>query len=570
MPITRRPSIPGVAVAAAALGGLLTSPAPAQEAPAPSVPDAERESMTSIRAATVLPTIRFLASNGLEGREAGRDGARIAADYLVSRFQSIGLEPGTKGGYLQPFELRYRVLGEGARMALEQDLDGARRQRELDLREEWTPLAFSEEGQVEAPVVFAGYGIEAPEEGWNDYAGLTGRGLRGKAVLVFRHEPDEEGTRGSGFFAGREMTLHASLRQKARVAAAHGAAALIVVDDPLHHGVGDRPSAARWRTLGEEDRRLPRGDDVWYRGRPDTSDAHEPLGIIAVQASQEILRWLDPERDWKELQQTLDRAGRARRLTFPGVTATIVHDVDENTRTTSNVLAVLRGSDPELAAEHVIIGGHYDHVGETDQGEIFNGADDNASGTAAIVAVAEAFARLPNAPARSVLFACWGAEEKGLLGSNWFVHHPPLDLDRIVAGINLDMIGRNEADRMSVVGRTETPDLVALFDRFAPMVELSLNDDAGAGASRSDNASLWLAGIPTASLFSGTHDDYHQPGDTAGKIVPSKVEAAARLTFLVASEIAHGRATPEPLSVPRGPWAPIAPESRLMDDGDSK
>jgi len=115
---------------------------------------------------------------------------------------------------------------------------------------------------------------------------------------------------------------------------------------------------------------------------------------------------------------------------------------------------------------------------------------------------------------------------------------------------------------MSVVGRTETPDLVALFDRFAPQTGLSLNDDAGAGASRSDNASLWLGGVPTASLFSGTHEDYHEPSDTASKIVASKVEAAARLSFLVALEIAQARATPAALAVPEGPWRPVAPESR--------
>jgi hypothetical protein len=284
-----------------------------------------------------------------------------------------------------------------------------------------------------------------------------------------------------------------------------------------------------------------------------------------MHASQEALRWLDPGRDWKALQRELDQ-GKRPVLSFPSVTAKLVHAWEPSYRPTSNVLAVLRGSDPELAKEFVLVGGHLDHLGKDDKTElIHNGADDNASGSAAVIAVAEALARLPKPPARSVIFALWAAEEKGLIGSRWFVRHSPVPLDKIVAAINLDMLGRNDEKLMSVVGRTETPDLVALFDAHAPEVGLALNDDAGAGASRSDNVSLWLAGIPTASLFSGTHDDYHEPEDDAGKIVPGKVERAARLVFLVTCEVAQARSTPKGLEVPAGPWEPIAPASRLVD-----
>jgi len=129
------------------------------------------------------------------------------------------------------------------------------------------------------------------------------------------------------------------------------------------------------------------------------------------------------------------------------------------------------------------------------------------------------------------------------------------------------MVGRNDEDEISIVGRDMMPDYAALFDRWAPRAGLQLNDDAGAGAGRSDNASLWLAGVPTVSLFSGTHEDYHEPSDTADKIVPGKVQAVARLSFLVAHEIATGAVTPEALRVPDGPWKPIAPESRIAGRG---
>lgn len=541
--------------------GTTIGQAPTTEAP--DISDSTRAAMETIRAAKIMPTIRFLASNQLEGREAGERGERVAADYIVSRFEAAGIEPGTKGGFLQRFDLRWRVLGQGAAFEL------TRRDGEATLRREWEPgrdffpLSFSEEGEVEASLVFAGFGIDAPEYGWNDYAALGKAGARGKIVVVLRHEPDEEGETRPDRFDGREMTLHASLRQKVRVAAKQGAAGLILVDDPGLHEVTERPST-RWRTLTAAERLLPDDDPVRFGGRPDTRDAETPLGLVAVHASQDILRWLDPQRDWKALQQAMEKDWKPQAVDFAHVRARLVHQVESSYRSATNVIGMLRGSDPELSDEYVLVGGHFDHVGMDDDGaDIYNGADDNASGTAAVVALAEAFASLPERPARSVMFVGWAAEEKGLLGSNWFVHHPPVDLDKIVCAVNLDMVGRNDQDKISVVGRTETPDLVQLFDRYSGAVGLTLNDDAGAGASRSDNASLWLAGIPTAGLFSGTHDDYHEPSDTADKVNGAKVERAARLTFLVMNAVAGGSVTPKPLVVPAGPWKPVAPADRI-------
>ncbi|HZM16112.1 MAG TPA: M28 family peptidase [Candidatus Krumholzibacteria bacterium] len=516
-----------------------------------------------IHADEIIATIRFLASPRLEGRDAGERGAEVAADYLVSRFQAAGLRAGSKDGYLQRFDLVRRTLAPEEELTLTRRSGSATSSRPLALRTDWVPLSFSEIGSVEAPVVFAGYGIVAPEYKWDDYAALGANGAKGKVVVVLRHEPDEDGKSGSKFFEGREMTLHASLRQKARVAAARGAVALLVVDDPLLHEVQSNPSNSLggWTYLTAEERKLPKDDPARPRGTASVDGLNQPLGVLAAHASQELLRWLDAGRDWKALQRDLDAGRRSKAFAVPAVTVRFVHAVEVERQPTSNVLAILPGSDPELAKEYVLVGGHYDHVGKDRRtAEIHPGADDNASGTAAVVAIAEAFASLSPAPARSLLFVGWGAEEKGLLGSAYFVRKPAVPLDKIVAGINLDMLGRNKEGEMSVVGRTETPELTALFDRFASEVGFALNDDAGAGASRSDNGSLWLGGIPTASLFSGTHEDYHEPGDTADKVLPGKVEKAARLAFLVSAEVASGRSTPAPLDVPAGAWKAIAPK----------
>jgi hypothetical protein len=524
----------------------------------------------TIRPERIHSAVRFLASPRLEGRETGTRGAEIAADYMVSVFQAAGLQPGSKEGFLQRFDLLRRTLAPEVELTVTRSGGGGTGSRTLGLRTDWLPFGFSETGTVVAPVVFAGYGIVAKEYGWDDYAALPQGGVKGKIVLVLRHEPDENGTVGGGFFEGKETTLHGSLRQKAREAASRGALGLLVVDDPGNHEPASNPSSgvSRWTVLTEEERKLAKDDPKRPRGRPAIPRDDETLGLVAALCSQELLRALDASHDWKALQKEIDDTRKPRGFAIPDVTVKLVHAYEVDRQPTANVLAILPGSDPERAKEYVIIGGHYDHLGKDEvSGDIHPGADDNASGTAAILAVAEAFAALPKAPARSLVFAGWSGEEMGLLGSEWFVRKPPIPLDRIVAGINLDMVGRNKEGEMSVVGRTETPDLVALFDRFALQVGLALNDDAGAGAGRSDNGSLWLGGVPVASLFSGTHEDYHDTGDTAEKVLPEKIARAARLTFLVAQEIASGKTTPAPLDVPTGAWKPLAPARAKKESG---
>jgi len=528
-----------------------------------------RAVVDGIESAPILATIGFLASNRLEGREAGERGLEVAADYLVSRFKALGMSPPGAEGFEQEFRLRYRFLTENARFSVTRGIESAESRREFRVRADWVPFAFSEIGEVSAPLVFAGYGIVAPEFGWDDYAALGKQGARGKIVVVLRHEPDREGKAGRGFFDGSEMTRHAAFRQKARVAAGQCALGLIVVDGPAGDEVLSNPSssAALRTVMTEEQRALDRDDEERPRARADIEGHDRPLGIVAIHASQELLRWLDGGRDWAALQESMDEQRRPAAFGFADTTARIVHEVHTEYRDTSNVMAVLPGSDPELRDEYVLVGGHYDHEGKDPRnGDIYNGADDNASGTATVIAVAEAFAALPTPPARSLICLAFSAEEKGLLGSDWFARNPPVPLENIVAAINLDMVGRNDEGEISLVGRDMMPDFAAIFDRFAARSGLTLNDDAGAGAGRSDNASLWLGGVPTMSLFSGTHEDYHEPSDTAGKIVPGKVQAVARLAFLVAHEIATGATTPEALKIPDGPWDPIAPESRIVEN----
>ncbi|HEX5042746.1 MAG TPA: M28 family peptidase, partial [Candidatus Polarisedimenticolaceae bacterium] len=396
-------------------------------APSGELPPEIASAYGTIRGERILPTVRFLASPRLEGRESGTRGCEVAADFLSSAYQAAGLEPGSKEGYLQSFDLVRRTLAREAELTVKRTVAGATSARSLQVRTDWVPFGFSEVGTAEAPVVFAGYGIVAREFGWDDYAALPPGGVKGRIVVVFRHEPDENGTAGSKFFEGREMTLHASLRQKAREAASRGALGLVIVDDPANHEPAANPSSSlsRWTIPTEEERSLARDDPKRPRGRAAIQRDDEPLGILAALASQEILRVLDPGRDWKALQQEMDASRKPKGFALPDMSVKMVHAFEVERDPTANVLAVLPGSDPVLSKEYVLVGGHYDHVGksETTQ-EIYPGADDNASGTAAVLAVAQAFAALPKAPARSVLFASWSGEEMGLLGSERFVRKP--------------------------------------------------------------------------------------------------------------------------------------------------
>jgi Zn-dependent M28 family amino/carboxypeptidase len=212
-----------------------------------------------------------------------------------------------------------------------------------------------------------------------------------------------------------------------------------------------------------------------------------------------------------------------------------------------NVMARLEGSDPALRDEYVVIGGHYDHVGYGHTGsltgawgQIHPGADDNASGTAAILAVAEALARAPQRPRRSILFMHFTAEEKGLMGSRWFVEHPTVPVAKMLAMINLDMVGRNDPAQLSVNGDAAAAGLDALIQRIAEQeLGLQINHDAGSGIDRSDQWAFALKGVPAVAFFSGEHDDYHRPSDIPARIVPDKLERVARLAALVLWRVAE-------------------------------
>src|SRR5215470_7348391 len=341
----------------------------------------------SIRAADLLRSVEILAAPEMEGRGAGTAGEARAADYIAGEFRKIGLKPaGDRGSYFQSFEIALGVkLGAGNRFAL--GLGG----KSVDFKpdESFRPFGSSDEGSFSGAVVFAGYGITAPEMNYDDYDGID---VKDKAVVVMTHEPQEKNPQSP--FRSPDAFRYRELRFKILNAREHGARAVIVVTDPNGHG-GEREELSA------------------LRGGTGAS-----AGIIAVNALRSVAEQMlaSAGKKLSALQSEIDESLKPRSFAATGVNVELnVRLVKERGRA-KNVVAMLPGKDPKLRAEAIVIGAHYDHLGRggehslaPDQfGAIHPGADDNASGTAAVIALARAFTR--SGSRHTLVFAAFSGE----------------------------------------------------------------------------------------------------------------------------------------------------------------
>jgi hypothetical protein len=449
-----------------------------------------------------LETVKALASPEMEGRGAGTKGIERAAQLLEQRYQSLGLEPAGTQGYFQPF-----MVTTGAKLAshneLQEDLSGKKKM--LKLNDDFVPFSFSSSGHAEAPVVFAGYGATANEFGYDDYAGLD---VQGKIVVLLRYEP-------SGFAAkgGHQgLTQHAALITKAINARNHGAKAVVIVNGKL--GEGEQDLLTRFGSVsGPED-----------------------AGIVLVQVKNRVAE------DWfaaagKSLAGVQDEINSSTKpVSFPFPAALHLNmdvDVEHVHATVNNVLAYLPGK----SDEYVIIGAHYDHLGygnadslaPSQIGQIHPGADDNASGTSGVLELARLFAPLKGQLPRGILFMSFAGEELGLLGSSNWVMHPTRPLDKAIAMINMDMIGRIKDQKVYIGGVGTGSMFQSMLTADAKNSPFHLEYSAG-GYAASDHTSFVAHKIPVLFFFSGLHSDYHKPSDTWDKI--NAPDAAHLLDFI--------------------------------------
>jgi aminopeptidase YwaD len=491
--------------------------------PGPRAPDSR------IDPERVRSEVAWLADPAREGRGIGTAGSTEAARFIADRFREAGLVPAFDGDWLQRFDAPFRAtLKEGNALAI-----GA---AAAALGTNFLPLGFSDDGRVEAELVFAGYGITAPDLSYDDYAGLD---VKGKVVVVVQDFPRERD--GASPFRDPRNYRYAEWRYKATNAREHGAAAVVGVRDAwAHEGKDEVPP---WR-----------------------GQVSSRAGILAVQATAAAL--LRGGVDARALAAPGEEDGKPHSRAL-GIGARLAVAVEHEKAQTANVAAVLPGRDLALAAECVVVGAHYDHLGlggdaslaPEKLGAVHPGADDNASGVAALLGVARAFAA--EGPARrTVLFAAFGAEELGLLGSAQLVKAPPArcPVERMQLMVNLDMVGRPREGKVYVDGADTAKGLRAEVEALAaaaPRLPLHVAFGGG-GYGPSDHTSFYARGVPVLFLFTGAHADYHRPTDTADKIDPAGLAAVARLAHRLARDGAERDAR---LEVVRAP-APPPPSGR--------
>ena len=554
---------------------LLAPSAFAQSASKPAAaPDVER-----LRA-----DVTYLASEKLEGRRTGSQGAQEAARYVAREFMRAGLRPAgntptddlTETSYFQEFPYVSGVeLGQGNELEATRQADaGVPLAIDFKVGEDWMPLGFGSNGKAEAPVAFVGYGIKAAEQNQDDYKGVD---VKGKVAIAFAGTPDGDSPHG-------RFTRAGELRFKAAAARAAGAKALVIIaaDEEFKQ---DRLARLRFDNAG--------------------GDAGLPVAVISRPSAAKILGLVGPPL-LAEFERSLRRGGGGGPVAVvqdaelgKGVVLSLSADVVRKNAPAANVVGVLEGSDPKLKSEAIVIGAHYDHLGRGGEGsgslgregEVHYGADDNASGTAGLLELARLFAAEKEKMRRTVVFVAFGGEEEGLIGSSHYVQNPARPLEQTVAMLNMDMIGRLRGGALSVGGVGTAAELRSIVEEANKGYKVTVYPPAGGdgkpegevkdpnvkvsekvksdreakarvpeadpivitgtngqtvvtarpvelftlrlsedGFGPSDHSSFYARRVPVLFFFTGGHEDYHKPTDTADRV---NYEGEAQILGLV-------------------------------------
>jgi Zn-dependent M28 family amino/carboxypeptidase len=511
----------------------------------------------SIRADELRADLFFLAGDAMRGRLTDTVENRATADYIRSRFERIGLKPAAPGNsYFQNYNLMTATLAEGNAIEVGSS-DGP--QRRLPHGQEFYPQRFSASGRVVGPVVFAGFGITAPRWTYDDYTG----DVKGKVVLVLDHEPGERDANSP--FEGVVTAEPAAAWRKALAAQDKGAAAILFVSDVHNH-----PGPVNFEQAASSTWPEARPHLMTYTLATWADRIHIPAAQISPALAESLVAGTG--KTLAELAAAAETARGFTPLALPGPRVDLQTAVNRHTIPDRNVVALLEGSDPKLKDEWVIVSAHFDHNG-ADGTQIFNGADDNGSGTVALLEIADAYAlaaQQGQRPRRSVLFAAWNSEERGLLGAWAYTEQPLALLGTIAAVLNMDMIGRNEEiqvggggrfngfevqtaesnnNSVNVMGFTRAVEVAAAIDRANTGIGLDLKKRYDNNPSnlvrRSDQWPFLQRGVPALGFMTGLHPDYHTVYDRPEKINYVKMEKIARLIHQASWDLANATTRPK-------------------------
>lgn len=427
--------------------------------------------------------IKDLASDSMLGRESGQPGGVMGEEYIASKFREWGLEPaGDKGTFFQKFTIEHRHVEEGVTM----EIDTPQERREFYYGEDWRVQRYSGSGHFTAEIVFVGYGIHAPEKGYDEYAGVD---VQDKVVLL-----------GSGVPPKLESRLaeKAEMSQRIEAAQKQGARGVVVFQS----------SSDRSR---------------YFRVRVE-KEIYDPDFVI-LSAKENVIDFIfkNLKTETRQLFRKIREENKPVSFKTGEKAYISVDAIFDEKRPTRNVLAKITGTDPELKDEYVIIGGHMDHLGVTPMGDIMNGANDNASGTAVAMEIARIMKLNDAQPKRTVIFALWAAEEQGLLGSRHYAEDSLYPLDQTVAYINMDMVAHGTG-KVPFMGVYYAPQIWEVLQKKVPEDILSYVKPERGGPGGSDHTPFLMKGVPGYFIITEGAIKYHHPRDDSDLINPNMLK----------------------------------------------
>lgn len=489
------------------------------------------EDLVNATAARLKSDLSFLASDELAGRDVGSPGITRAGDFVAERFASLGLQTDLFDGTpFQEFTIPGpAALGPGENNRLVFSSQDGESQITGELGQDFMSLSLGSNGTFSGEVAFVGYGISAPELDYDDYAGLD---VQGKVVIALRKEPQQN--QADSVFDGLDNSQYAYFTAKELNAALHGVAALILVNDAATAEESDEIMDATSAGSAGSERQVP---TLFVK--------RAILDPVLKQATGKTLA---------ELEMAIDKDLTPQSQLLSGITAEGETLIEDSKIPARNVLGLLPGSG-SLADEYVVVGAHYDHVGMGGQGslapgtiEVHNGADDNASGTTTLMEVARRMAADQSENRRSLVFMAFSAEEKGLLGSKYYVRHPRFPLEDTVAMINMDMVGRLRDNRLTIFGTGTATGFDALVERLNEESQFVLEKQA-AGFGPSDHSSFYEQDIPVFHFFTGLHNQYHRPSDDIDTVNYDGMARIAGMITATVREIATAAEAPEHVKI---------------------
>jgi len=477
--------------------------------------------------------VTWLAAPEREGRGPGTAGISAAADWIAEQFAAAGLEqvgPLRRQSFVMTLEATLPAdKPNRAELVGPAGATGSPTVIPLELGKTFTPLAAGGSGPFDLPLVFAGYGITAPAEEYDDYAPL-GAAAKAAAAVMLRQEPQKENPH--SVFNGNQATQHAALVRKIANASEHEAGGVVFCNDA---------SATETDALMDF-RRAGGGENG--RAMPVLQVSRSVIADLMKRATGSPLT---------ELEAAIDKTLEPQSRPLEGWRIRGEVSIERQQTDADNIVGVLPGTGKTadgsaVGSDVVILGAHYDHLGYGDsnslapgQKAIHHGADDNASGTAMLLEVARQL-RAEGPLPRTVLFVAFAGEERGLLGSGHYTANPLLPLERTAAMVNLDMVGRLLDDKLIIHGTGTGTGFDPLIDRLTEAAGFTVAKEPG-GFGPSDHSSFYARKIPVMHLFTGSHTDYHRPTDTAEKI---NYDGMVRISRLIAAIIRDLATTPEP------------------------